>query len=99
MTARPKAAPGPSSLNGLLNDDNEASLDGAEGEFPSYLEPWKSVLVDAGIMSVHDLRKEIAPGQIREYADYLADVSSALFGCCGKQADLVLTGSCILTRS
>ena len=71
--------PAASSLNGLLNDDPAAdeSLESiAEGaDFPSYLDPWKSVLIDAGIVSMQNLRQEIEPEMVKQYADYLADVS------------------------
>lgn len=74
-------APPSGSLSGLLNDG-----DGGQGgqEFPAYLAPWKAMLVDAGIESMHSLREEIAPEMVRDYADYLADVSSHL--CRRKQA-------------
>lgn len=57
------------SLSGILNERNEDGV-----SFPSYLEPYRDILLEAGIDSLETLRADLQLEMLKDYVVFLFEV-------------------------
>jgi hypothetical protein len=56
-------------LSGILNERNEDGV-----SFPSYLEPYRDILLEAGIDSLETLRADLQLEMLKDYVVFLFEV-------------------------